>query len=158
MSQRFYVNKFQPFGNGEMFENTKKECERQGCKWSEDGMILKKTEIKDPQALLEAITIDSLNQVKEYLSRRCKDKDFSEITDVDILKSEILPMYLKNLCFTKTGEPIASAYNCQNWFIEDKRIFAPMMTFQAIQDCLVFNRETDRYEVKKGKHVWVRMY
>lgn len=157
MSQRFFVNNFQPFGNNEMLPNTKKECEKQGCKWSEDGMILKKTKIKDPHALLQAITIDSLNEVKDFCSRKYKDKKFSELEDVDLFKSDFLPKYLKDLCFSKE-EPVPEAFRRIEWFIEDKRVFAPMLTFLHIKDCLSYNKETDRYEVKKGKNIWVRMY
>lgn len=36
MSNRFYVNDVQIFGNNEMFENTYTELERQGAQWTEN--------------------------------------------------------------------------------------------------------------------------
>ena len=37
MSNRFYVNDEQIYGNNEMFTNTQKELARQGAKWTENG-------------------------------------------------------------------------------------------------------------------------
>ena len=66
MSNRFYVNDEQIYGNNEMFTNTKKELARQGAEWTEDGTF-SSIEIKDPQALMDVITKDALEYLKEKM-------------------------------------------------------------------------------------------
>ena len=59
MSNRFYVNDVQIFGNNEMFKRTYEELKKQGAKWDENGCF-RKIKIKDPQALIDAVDNDSL--------------------------------------------------------------------------------------------------
>ena len=65
MSNRFYVNGVQIYGNNEMFQRTKDELTKQGAKWNDGafGVI----EIKDPQALMDVVTKDSLEYLKDIM-------------------------------------------------------------------------------------------
>lgn len=64
MSNRFYVNDVQIFGNNEMFDRTYEELKKQGAEWTEDGTF-NEIEIKDPQALIEAVDNDRLEYLKK---------------------------------------------------------------------------------------------
>ena len=59
MSNRFYVNDVQIFGNNEMFERTYEELKKQGAEWTED-YTFGEIEITDPQALMDAVEKDSI--------------------------------------------------------------------------------------------------
>jgi hypothetical protein len=54
MSQRFYINGEQIFGNNEMFQNTHDEIARQGGIWDDVDLRLPETEITDQQGLKDA--------------------------------------------------------------------------------------------------------
>lgn len=92
MSNRFYVNDVQIFGNNEMFKNTYDELKKQGAKWTED-CTFDEIEIEDPQSLLNAVEEDSLEYLKKCLTedvwdekkKKFVNKSFSEITDEEIL-------------------------------------------------------------------------
>lgn len=87
MSNRFYVNGFQPFGNNILGNKTYKELCRQGIKWIEDGWVCKRQKIKDPLALLEAIYEDSMTELVDRLKtkRKTEKKNIDEpLTDIEL--------------------------------------------------------------------------
>ena len=73
MSNRFYVNDVQIFGNNEMFERTYEELKKQGAGWTED-CTFDEIKITDPQALMDAVEKDSL----EYLKKLCTEMVLDE--------------------------------------------------------------------------------
>ena len=67
MSNRFYVNDKQIFGNNEMFKNTYAELERQGAEWTEDGTF-SAIEIKEPQGLMDAVEKEN-KELKQQIKK-----------------------------------------------------------------------------------------
>ena len=59
MSNRFYVNGVQIFGNNEMFQHTYDELVRQGGKWTEDGVLprMRNTAIKGCVVVMDDIRL-----------------------------------------------------------------------------------------------------
>lgn len=161
MSNRFYVNDVQIFGNNEMFENTLKELKRQGGKWIEDDWILEKTEITDPQGLMDAVTEDALVCLKECLT---DSKTFEELNDTDILLSDFDDKELLKRLYNKDGTINKNNFfglpiyiRLQNW-IGVKRCFTPFILWLAIKDCVDMDYNTMKLLLKEGQKIIAEMY
>lgn len=140
MSNRFYVNDVQIFGNNEMFDNTYTELERQGAKWTEDGTF-GSINITDPQALMNAVTKDTAEFLKEthcnYYDEETWEevhKDFSELKDSDFLNTD--KRNLIHCLYGDNGEYREHAWKFLSWYLDEKRIFTPYNLYIAIKDCV----------------------
>lgn len=163
MSNRFYVNDVQIFGNNEMFGRTYKELEKQGAEWTEDGTF-GVIEIKDPQALMEAVEKDSL----EYLKKLCtedvwneqkqtfEDKKFEDVHDSDLILSEF-PDALKDRAYTESGEIRHNAWRSINWWLEEKRILTSWNLYQAIKNDVELDKNGNM-TVKEGHTISACMF
>ena len=163
MSNRFYVNDVQIFGNNEMFERTYEELKKQGAEWTED-YTFNEIEIKDPQALMDAVEKDSL----EYLKKLCTENVFDEESNdfvnkkfEDVLDSDlILDVYgdtLKNRAYTKNGEVRNKAWQSIGWWLEEKRILTSWNLYQAIKNDVKFDKQGNLV-LKEGHEITARMY
>lgn len=132
MSLKFYVNGVQIFGNNEMFERTCKELERQGAKW-ENGFF-ERIEIKDPQSLMDAVEKDSLECLKKRAELACRIGDFSEIHDSHLVLSGCDQNYLKNLVYKEDSTARDRAWEREELWIHEMRIFTGYVLYQAIKD------------------------
>ncbi len=152
MSQRFYVNGEQIFGNNEMFPKTHDEIARQGGVWDDDDLILPETEITDPQALMDAVEEDSLQYLKkcciEYWDeKKGKEvkKPFSRVTDKDLLLSSFWNYKeFKVRAYARDGSVKKNVWRQMKWMIEEKRIFTSLNLYLAIKS---------EVEMKDGKLV-----
>lgn len=146
MSQRFYVNGVQIFGNNEMFENTHDEIARQGGVWDDDDLILPKTEIKDPQALMDAVEKDSLEYLKKILTKnvwsdrknKCINRSFSRLTDKHILLSECDSKEVLHRLYTNKGEVRKNSWRFLLCWVESLRIFTALNLYNAIKSEVEF--------------------
>jgi hypothetical protein len=152
MSNRFYVNGVQIFGNNEMFDCTYEELKRQGGNWEDDG-YLPKMEITDPQALIEAVTKDSLEYLKNWLTKK---KKFEDLTDVDLLLNNMFPKELISCCYKEDGTVNTRAYGYIEGYLQEKRIFTPFCLYMAIKDCV--ERKNGKLVLKEGKKIIAEMY
>lgn len=162
MSNRFYINNVQIFGNNEMFKNTYAELERQGAEWTEDGTF-DAIEIKDPQGLMDAVEKDSLEYLKKCLTEKHFDhrrlefvkRPFSRITDKHLLLSD----YNKDVVFRTycRGKVRKNAWLNLKWWFEEKRIFTSLVLYYAIKSEVEFNNDSKLVLKKDGKII-ARMY
>lgn len=163
MSNRFYVNDVQIFGNNEMFKNTYTELEKQGAEWTEDGTF-EAIEIKDPQGLMDAVEKDSLEYLKKCLTKNCWssrrnrfiNRPFSRITDKHLLsglsnKDVVLRAY------TRKGDARKNAWLHLKWWVEKKRIFTSLNLYFAIQSEVELNKDK-KLELKKNGKIIACMY
>lgn len=140
MSNRFYVNDVQIFGNNEMFQNTYTELEKQGAEWTEDGTF-GAFEIKDPQGLMDAVEKDSLLYLKKLLTKdswssrrnRFINRPFSRITDKHLLLGSG-SKDLVSRAYTRKGEVRKNAWIQLNGWVEKKRIFTSLNLYYAIKN------------------------
>lgn len=161
MSNRFTVNGFQPFSNNELGKRTYKELVNQGIKWIEDGWYCKRQKIKDPNALLEAIYQDTMEDLIDRIKRTRKNEGIeidTPITDEDLYGS---PSNIVASCvFTKNGKLRESGWYYAASFLEDKVVFATYFTYLAmLPSCtLTFDEYGSPYlTIKKNRAVWVEM-
>lgn len=161
MSNRFYVNDVQIFGNNEMFDRTYEELKKQGAEWTEDGTF-NEIEIKDPQALIEAVDNDSL----EYLKKVCMEfwdeksgkrvnKNFEDVHDFDLILSSYGDT-LKDYIYTEKGEVRKNAWRRAGWWLEDKRILTGWNLYQAMKNDVNF--ENGVLKLKEGHKITASMY
>lgn len=164
MSNRFYINNVQLFGNNEMPENTRNELDKQGAKWIEYGWVLRTFKITDPQGLMDAVTKDSLGYLKEKMTEHydpIKEKDvekkFEELTDIDALGSTFFgPRHFLNQLYTHKGEINLLAYrDIENW-IEEKRAMTPYVLWKCIEDCVEY--KDGKLVLKENKTIIAEMY
>ena len=162
MSNRFYVNEEQIFGNNEMFSCTRKELERQGAEWTEDGTF-RAIEIKDPQALMDVITKDSLEYLKEKMmdyydpvKNEDVEKSFEELTDMDVLGSIFNPKSFLNQIYTKDGEVKHNAFRYIEWWISEKRAMTPYLLWSVIKNDVCF--KDGKLVLKEGHNIIACMY
>lgn len=162
MSNRFYVNNVQIFGNNEMFMRTAKELERQGAEWTEDGTF-DKIEITDPQALMDAVTDDTLIFLKERMMNhydpvKCEDigKSFDELTDTDVLISDMLPKDLLDCLYDKEGNPKNFVWRRIEQWLSGNRFATPYILYQAIRDDVDF--KDGKLILKEGHNIIATMY
>lgn len=162
MSNRFYVNKVQIFGNNEMFGCTYEELKKQGAEWTEDGTFYE-IEIKDPQGLIEAVDNDSLEYLKKVCTKSVWDeklekyvnKKFEDVHDSDLILSSYGDM-LKNSAYTEDGEVRKNAWRIIGWWLDDKRILTGWNLYQAIKDDVDF--ENGVLKLKEGHKITASMY
>lgn len=163
MSNRFYVNDVQIFGNNEMFKRTYKELKKQGAKWTGDGTF-DEIEIKDPQALMDAVETDTLEHLKTVLTedvydkekKTWVDKEFKDVHDKDILLSDFEDDFKCGVWDLQTGEQEKYVWRQIGWWINSKRVFTSYILYQAIQNDVVF--EKGGLKLKEGHTITASMY
>lgn len=140
MSNRFYVNDVQIFGNNEMFDNTYEELKRQGAEWTED-CTFDCINISDPQALMNAVTKDTAEYLKkvncDYFDEESMEdvhKDFSELKDSDLLN--VKGRFLLHCLYGDNGEYREQAWKLFGWYLDEIRIFTPYNLYNAIRNCV----------------------
>lgn len=152
MSNRFYIDGYQVFGNYEMFSRTEKALTKQGAQWTDDGTF-SKIKITDIESLLNAIELDSLYYLKDFLCQEKYDfethkqipqRNFNDLEDSDFLCSRRYNTYLKDICFTKKGAPRPHSYRMLADFLDEKRIFTAYNVWTHIKS---------KCEYKDGKLV-----
>lgn len=162
MSNRFYINDFQPFSNNELGKKTYEELNRQGIKWVEDGWCCKKQKITDPQALLDAINEDILSDLKESVTtiyneetwEKTGEKPWEEINDADLYTNK--RNTIKNTLFTKDGLIRVGSWEYLDEFISSKKAFTPTFVYLAIKDCCEW--KDGKLVLKPRRNIYVEMY
>ena len=152
MSNRFYVNGVQIFGNNEMYNNTYDELVRQGGKFTDDG-ILPKMRITEPQALMEAVTKDTAEQVRRFVD----DKPFDLLTDSELLCSPLVRYGMRDCLYDHKKNLRTNAWERMKWYIEDKRVFTPYLLYTAIKGCVVV-MDDSRLVLKPRRVITAEMY
>ena len=162
MSNRFYVNDVQIFGNNEMFKNTYTELEKQGAEWTDD-CTFNAIEIKDPQGLMDAVEKDSLEYLKKCLTEENFDhrkmkfikRPFSRITDKHLLLSS----WNKEVVYRAycRGKVRKNVWLSLKWWFEEKRIFTSLNLYYAIQSEVELNND-GKLELKKDGKIIACMY
>lgn len=163
MSNRFYVNGVQIFGNNEMFKNTYDELKKQGAEWTEDGTF-DTIEIKDPQALMEAVEKDSLLYLKDRLTKdvwserknKFINRQFSKITDKHLLENENFKKDFILCLYNRKGEVHKHTWRRLMWWIDGKRAFTSLTLYLAIQNDVEFR--DGKLELKKDGKITACMY
>ncbi len=164
MSQRFYVNGVQIFGNNEMFKNTHDEIARQGGVWDDEDLCLPETEITDPQALMDAVEKDSLEYLKKILTKnvwsdrknKLINRPFSRLTDKHILLSECDSKEVLHRLYTNKGEVRKNAWRFLQYWVEGLRIFTGLNLYNAIKSEVYFNE--GRMVLKETGKIIAEMY
>ena len=162
MSNRFYINDVQIFGNNEMFERTYEELKKQGAEWTEDGTF-GVIEIKDPQALMDAVETDTLEYLKTLLTedvyvkekKTWVDKDFKDVHDKDILLSDFEDELKSEVWDLETGEQEKYVWRKMCWWISSKRVFTSYNLYQAIQNDVDFEKGV--LKLKEGHKITASM-
>ncbi|MCQ2209166.1 MAG: hypothetical protein MJZ34_02630 [Paludibacteraceae bacterium] len=163
MSQRFYINGFQPFGNNEIGKRTLQFLQESGIEMDMDDGIIDEQEISNPQGLLEAVTYDSLSMLKDGLTQDTYDDDlkkihhsWSEVTDKDILCHEYFsPTYFKDALY-RNDEPSKTAYWRSYFYLSGNRALMPGLLYVKLLE--VCDEKDDGLHLKAGCKVTVRMY
>ena len=162
MSNRFYVNDVQIFGNNEMFPKTYKELKKQGAKWTDDGTF-DAIEIKDPQSLMEAVEQDILGFLKDALTvdvydkekEGWSDKDFKDVHDKDILLSDWEDDFKYHI-WDEEGEMQKPVWLHLQWWLNQKRVFTSYILYQAIKGDVDFKE--GKLVLKEGHTITATMY
>jgi len=122
MSNRFHVNKYQVFGNHELFPETEKFM-LEACHAKVDGGgCFGPTEVTDLNGLIRAVALDTYDQMKEWAT-----------DDASVLLSKLFPKCLTGAIFERESntfpdprdrvkEAPLSLYWQFKWFLDDKRI------------------------------------
>lgn len=154
MSNRFYVNDVQIFGNNEMFSKTYEELKKQGAEWTED-FTFSEIEITDPQALMDAVEQDTFEYLKEIATENViennkfiKNKDFSEVHDKELAWSDFEDD-IKLRIYSKNGEIRPHVWRKIGWWVEEKRFLTSFNLYQAIKNKLM---------LKDGCRIIAKMY
>lgn len=162
MSNRFYVNGEQIYGNNEMFTRTRNELEKQGANWTDDGTF-STIEITDPQALMEVITKDSLEYLKEKMMNHYDpiknedvEKSFEELTDIDALGSMFNPRSFLECIYADNGEVDLLAFRHIEYWFADKRAMTPYLLWTVIKDDV--SCEKGKIVLKEGHKITASMY
>lgn len=160
MSNRFYVNNVQIYGNNEMFKRTKEELTKQGAKWN--GGTFGVIEIKDPQALMDVVTKDSLEYLKDIMmdhydpvKEEDVEKSFEELTDIDALGS-LLPKEFISCLYKKDGEVYPLAFRRIEGWIANKRAMIPYLLWTIIKDDVDYKE--GKLFLKEGHTITACMY
>lgn len=162
MSNRFYVNDVQIFGNNEMFKNTYEELKKQGAKWTED-CTFDEIEIEDPQSLLNAVEEDSLEYLKKCLTedvwdekkKKFVNKSFSEITDEEILLNSDKKNVIHKL-YTEDGGIRKDSWKNLMYWKKCMRVFTALNLYEAIKSEVCFLG--DKLVLKDGGKITACMY
>lgn len=163
MSNRFYVNDEQVFGNNEMFPKTYDELKKQGAEWTGDGTF-RAIKIKDPQALMEAVEQDSLEHLKKALTeyvwsdrkKKCINKKFSSIHDKDLILSSDFKDELKFSLYRSNGDVRPLGWRHILWWISEKRAFTSFILYLAIKDDVEL--KDGKLLLKEGHTITACMY
>lgn len=163
MSNRFYVNDVQIFGNNEMFSKTYEELKKQGAEWAEDG-IFSEIEITDPQALMDAVEQDIFEYLKKITTENVfendkfiKNKDFSEVHDKEFAWSDFEDD-IKSRIYSRNGEIRPHIWREIGWWVEEKRFLTSFNLYQAIKNEVEFNDRLNKLVLKKGGKITACMY
>lgn len=169
MSQRFYINGYQPFSNGDLPKYTKKELLKQGIKIDLKELTIKKQKIKDIQNFLVAVHKDAMSYLLKGM--RQKGQKFKDVKDIDFIQNPYMETWLKSILFDKKGRPNIEKYNILSmsenndtvypwqWlesFIQEKALFTSYNVFQAVKDCIV--RKNNIYVIKSHRNIYVEMF
>lgn len=163
MSNRFYVNGVQIFGNNEMFDCTYKELERQGAQW--DDFTFEPIEISDPQGLMNAVETDVFEYLKRVNTKDVFDfekndwidhRDFKDVHDSDFILNIRDKDFLKSCVYTDEGNIQRCPYLHLKYWIESKRIFTSYVLYIAIQNDVEFVK--GKLVLKQGHKITAEMY
>lgn len=163
MSNRFYVNDVQVFGNNEMFPKTHEELKKQGAEWTED-FTFGEIEIKDPQALMDAVEQDTFEYLKKITTENVfendkfiKNKDFSEVHDKELAWSDFEDD-IKLRIYSKNGEIRPHVWRKIGWWVEEKRFLTSFNLYQAIKNDVCFDDKKNKLVLKDGHRIIAAMY
>lgn len=144
MSNRFYVNDVQIFGNNEMFPKTYEELKKQGAEWTED-CTFSEIEITDPQALMDAVEQDTFEYLKNITTENViennkfiKNKDFSEVHDKELAWSDFEDD-IKLRIYSKNGEIRPHVWRKIGCWVEEQRFLTSFNLYQAIKNDVCFD-------------------
>jgi hypothetical protein len=156
MSNRFYVNGFQPFENNYLGKKTYQELCRQGIIWKEDRWVCKKQKIKEVLPLLEAINTDIMLDLKQRIL--IDGQKWEEITDYDLYGTKL--NYIKEELYDNEAMPIPYSYFWLKRDLEDRMAFIPMFLWLHIKPCCTVRWENGKpiITIKKNRAIWVEMY
>lgn len=164
MSNRFYVNDVQIFGNNEMFPKTYEELKKQGAKWTED-CTFDEIEIKDPQALMDAVEQDTFEYLKKITTEDILDKktlkfydrDFKDVHDKELILNEDFEDDFKYSCYDlQTGEIEKNTWQRISWWIESSRAFTSYNLYMAIRNDVEFKE--GKLILKEGHSITASMF
>jgi hypothetical protein len=164
MSDRFYVNDVQIFGNNEMFPKTYEELKKQGAKWTEDGTFCE-IEITDPQALMDAVEQDTFEYLKKITTEDILDKktlkfydrDFKDVHDKELILNEDFEDDFKYNCYDlQTGEIEKNIWERIGWWIDSRRAFTSYNLYMAIRYDVEFKE--GKLVLKEGHSITAHMY
>lgn len=164
MSNRFYVNDVQIFGNNEMFPKTYEELKRQGAEWTED-CTFGEIEITDPQALMDAVEQDTFEYLKKITTEDILDKktlkfydrDFKDVHDKELILREDFEDDFKLNCYDlQTGEIEKNIWQKISWWIDSKRAFTSYNLYMAIRNDVEFKE--GKLVLKKGHSIKTSMF
>lgn len=167
MSNRFYINGFQVFGDNEIGAKTVRELDRQGIVWKEHGWICKRQKIKEIQPLMDAINNDILTDLKTCITHKYDtslekyvDVDFKEVKDTDLFCNEIIPKMFTHVLYRENGEIKRNSWTYAYMFLENKKALIPTLLYLHIKDkCIrTVKDEIEVIEIKPKKSIWVEMY
>lgn len=165
MSNRFYVNDVQIFGNNEMFPKTYEELKKQGAEWTED-FTFGEIEITDPQALMDAVEQDTFEYLKKITTENVYDeendkwikhKDFSEVHDKELAWSDFEDD-IKSRIYSRNGEIRPHIWRNIGWWVAEKRFLTSFNLYQAIKNEVEFNNSLNKLVLKKGGKITACMY
>lgn len=163
MSNRFYVNDVQIFGNNEMFPKTYEELKKQGAEWTED-FTFGEIEITDPQALMDAVEQDTFEHLKKITTENViennkfiKNKDFSEVHDKELAWSDFEDD-IKLRIYSENGEIRPHVWRNIGWWVEEKRFLTSFNLYQAIKNDVCFDGKKNKLMLKDGRRIIAKMY
>lgn len=163
MSNRFYVNDVQIFGNNEMFSKTYEELKKQGAEWTED-FTFEEIEITDPQALMDAVEQDTFEDLKKITTENViennkfiKNKDFSEVHDKELAWSDFEDD-IKLRIYSENGEIRPHVWRNIGWWVEEKRFLTSFNLYQAIKNDVCFDGKKNKLMLKDGHRIIAEMY
>lgn len=163
MSNRFYVNDVQIFGNDEMFPKTYEELKKQGAEWTED-FTFGEIEITDPQALMDAVEQDTFEYLKKITTENViennkfiKNKDFSEVHDKELAWSDFEDD-IKLRIYSENGEIRPHVWRNIGWWVEEKRFLTSFNLYQAIKNDVCFDGKKNKLMLKDGRRIIAKMY
>lgn len=164
MSNRFYVNDVQIFGNNEMFPKTYEELKKQGAEWTED-YTFGEIEITDPQSLMDAVEQDTFEYLKKITtedilnekSLKFYNRDFKDVHDKELILDEKFEDDFKYNCYDlQTGEIEKNVWQRIGWWIDSKRAFTSYNLYMAIRKDVDF--EKGKLVLKEGHKITASMY
>ena len=162
MSNRFYVNDVQIFGNNEMFERTANELKEQGAKF-EDGCF-EAIEIKDPQGLMRAVELDTFEYLKKWATedvidrvnkKFIKHRDFSEVHDKELFFGSFEDEW-KWCIYDENGEIELNTWHTIEYMISTTRLFTSYILYKAIKNDVEYTK--DGFVLKEGHKITAEMY